>query len=158
MHDMSGALGKLLLALAITVILFSESRGNHEHIVLYDLRFSQRWLWRVSSFGIWRRVVRWVSTDVSEELIASIFRVEEIGSANQRATRWPTQFFQNKECGLIKAKLWHRCSSFGSLTCWQQTSVTFLILFPKFKPGFPKIVVAGYSKLWFSGDLTASVV
>jgi hypothetical protein len=29
-----------------------------------------------------------VSTDVSEEHIASIFRVEEIGSANQRASRW----------------------------------------------------------------------
>jgi hypothetical protein len=36
----------------------------------------------------WRRVVRWNSTDVSEELIASIFRVEKIGSANQRASRW----------------------------------------------------------------------
>jgi hypothetical protein len=29
-----------------------------------------------------------ISTDVSEEHIASIFRVEEIGSANQRASRW----------------------------------------------------------------------
>jgi hypothetical protein len=28
------------------------------------------------------------NTDVSEEHIASIFRVEEIGSANQRASRW----------------------------------------------------------------------
>jgi hypothetical protein len=36
---------------------------------------------RVSSYGIWCRVVRWVSTDVSEEHIASIFRVEEISSA-----------------------------------------------------------------------------
>jgi hypothetical protein len=33
-------------------------------------------LWRVSSSGIWRRVVCWVATDVSEEHIASIFRVE----------------------------------------------------------------------------------
>jgi hypothetical protein len=30
-------------------------------------------LWRVSSFGIWRHVVRRVSTNVSEEHIASIF-------------------------------------------------------------------------------------
>jgi hypothetical protein len=37
-------------------------------------------IWRVSSSGIWRRVVRWVSTHVSEEYIASIFRVVEIGS------------------------------------------------------------------------------
>jgi hypothetical protein len=36
---------------------------------------------RVSSSGIWCRVVRWVLTDVSEEHIASIFRVEEISSA-----------------------------------------------------------------------------
>jgi hypothetical protein len=35
--------------------------------------------WRVSS-GIWRRVVRRVSTDVSEEHIASIFGVEEISA------------------------------------------------------------------------------
>jgi hypothetical protein len=27
------------------------------------LRFSQRWLWRVSSSGMWRRVVCWVATD-----------------------------------------------------------------------------------------------
>jgi hypothetical protein len=31
----------------------------------------------VSSCGIWRRVVRWVWTEVSEEHIASIFRVEK---------------------------------------------------------------------------------
>jgi hypothetical protein len=37
--------------------------------------------WRVSSSGIWCRVVRWVTTDVSEEYIASILRVERIGSA-----------------------------------------------------------------------------
>jgi hypothetical protein len=42
---------------------------------------TQLLLWRVSSSGIWRRVVCWVATDVSEEHIASIFRVEEIISA-----------------------------------------------------------------------------
>jgi hypothetical protein len=35
-------------------------------------------VWRVSSSGMWPRVVCWVATDVSEEHIASIFRVEEI--------------------------------------------------------------------------------
>jgi hypothetical protein len=36
----------------------------------------------------WRRVVRWVSTDVLEEHIAPIFRVEEISSAkNQQASK-----------------------------------------------------------------------
>jgi hypothetical protein len=38
---------------------------------------------------IWRRVVRWMSTDFSEEHVASIFRVEEISSAKtQQASRW----------------------------------------------------------------------
>jgi hypothetical protein len=36
---------------------------------------------RVSSSGIWRHVVCWVATDVSEEHIASIFRVEGVISA-----------------------------------------------------------------------------
>jgi hypothetical protein len=35
----------------------------------------------VTSSGKWRRLARWVSTDVSEEYIASIFRVEEISLA-----------------------------------------------------------------------------
>jgi hypothetical protein len=35
------------------------------------------WLWRVLSSGIQRRVVRWKSTDVPEEHVASIFGVEE---------------------------------------------------------------------------------
>jgi hypothetical protein len=40
-------------------------------------------------FGIWRRAVCWVSTDVSEEHIASIFRVEKISWArNQHESRW----------------------------------------------------------------------
>jgi hypothetical protein len=56
--------------------------------LMLDLRFSQRWLWRVSSSGIWRHVVHWVSTDVSEEHIASIFRVEEIDSANHLRACW----------------------------------------------------------------------
>jgi hypothetical protein len=40
------------------------------------LRFSERWLWRVLSPVIHLRVVRWKSTDVSEEHLASIFRIE----------------------------------------------------------------------------------
>jgi hypothetical protein len=43
------------------------------------LRFSRRWLWRMPSFGMWRRVDL-VWTDVSEERIASIFRVEKSSS------------------------------------------------------------------------------
>jgi hypothetical protein len=58
--------------------------------------------WRASSSGIWRRVVHWVSTDVSEEHIASIFRVEEIGSANQRASRWKNKNYSNKRLSEFK--------------------------------------------------------
>jgi hypothetical protein len=50
------------------------------HITTASWRFVLPW--RVSSSGIWRRVVRRVSIDVSEEHIASIFRVEEIGWAS----------------------------------------------------------------------------
>jgi hypothetical protein len=50
--------------------------------------------WGVSSSGIWRRVVHWVWTDVSEVHIASIFRVEKIGSTKPAskhvASLWPT--------------------------------------------------------------------
>jgi hypothetical protein len=45
-------------------------------LFMYDLRFSWRWLWRKQCSGI-RRPVDIVLTDVSEEPIASIFRVEE---------------------------------------------------------------------------------
>jgi hypothetical protein len=44
---------------------------------LYDLRFSQRWLRRVLSSGVKRHGVRWNPTDVSEEQVAYIFKVEE---------------------------------------------------------------------------------
>jgi hypothetical protein len=37
---------------------------------------------------MWRRVVCWDATDVSEEHIASIFRVKENFSKNQRVSRW----------------------------------------------------------------------
>jgi hypothetical protein len=40
---------------------------------LWDLRFSRRWLWRIPSSGMCRRVDI-LLTDVSEEYIASIFR------------------------------------------------------------------------------------
>jgi hypothetical protein len=40
------------------------------------MRFSRRWLWRMPSSGMWRRVDL-VWTDVSEERITSIFRVEK---------------------------------------------------------------------------------
>jgi hypothetical protein len=47
-----------------------------------DLRFSWRWLWRMPVSGMWHRVVL-VWTDVSENRIASIFRVEKLLVRNQ---------------------------------------------------------------------------
>jgi hypothetical protein len=41
------------------------------------MRLSRRSFWRALPSGISRRVVRWKSTDISEEHVTSIFRVEE---------------------------------------------------------------------------------
>jgi hypothetical protein len=49
------------------------------NILLYNLRFSQRWLWRMLSSWVGRHGDL-VWTDVSEENIASIFRVEKFAS------------------------------------------------------------------------------
>jgi hypothetical protein len=51
-------------------------------LILYDMRLSQRWLWTMSSSGMWR-CVEFGLTDVSEERIASIFRVEWSASGEQ---------------------------------------------------------------------------
>jgi hypothetical protein len=45
-------------------------------LTVWDLRFSQRWLWRVLSSGIWRHVVRWKSTGDSEKHFSN-FTFEE---------------------------------------------------------------------------------
>jgi hypothetical protein len=57
--------------------LWNSTENNLFRIfILHSLcRILQRRLWRVSFSWIWRRVVRCVSTDVSEEHNASIFRV-----------------------------------------------------------------------------------
>jgi hypothetical protein len=49
---------------------------------------SQRWLWRVMSSGIRRRVLSWMSTDVSEEHVTSIFRVEYGGTRSSEISGW----------------------------------------------------------------------
>jgi hypothetical protein len=49
---------------------------------IWDLRFLQRWLWRMSSSGMWSCVDH-VWTNVSEERMASIFRVENPRARNQ---------------------------------------------------------------------------
>jgi hypothetical protein len=56
--------------------IFFHSNMLINRFIMQYLWFSLRWLWRVLSPGIQRCVVRWKSTDVSEEYIASIFRFE----------------------------------------------------------------------------------
>jgi hypothetical protein len=53
-----------------------------------DLRFSQQWLWRMPSSGMWR-CVHLVWTDVSEERIGSIFRVEKFSHLLARGFLYP---------------------------------------------------------------------
>jgi hypothetical protein len=65
-------------------ILFNYQRSTRpspesQSYILYDLRFSQQWLWRMPSSEMWCCVVL-VWTDLSEECIASIFRVKKFAS------------------------------------------------------------------------------
>jgi hypothetical protein len=53
-------------------------RGRNDWLTVKDLRFSRRWLWRMPSSGMLRRVTL-VRTKVSEELSASIISVRRIG-------------------------------------------------------------------------------
>jgi hypothetical protein len=49
-------------------------------------RFSQRWWWRMLSSEVWRRVIAYNFTDISEEHTATIFRVESMLS--KQAAEW----------------------------------------------------------------------
>jgi hypothetical protein len=58
-------------------------RNHYPHTVshkvyIWDLRFSRRWLWRMASSGMLRRVAL-VRTDVSKERSASFIRARRIG-------------------------------------------------------------------------------
>jgi hypothetical protein len=48
-----------------------------EKYTMLDMRFSQRLLWRVSTSGMQRSIIRYKSANISKEHIVSIFRVEE---------------------------------------------------------------------------------
>jgi hypothetical protein len=65
--------------------------------------------------GIWGRVARWLSTDVSEEHIASIFRVKEISSAGRLFCFPPA-------CLLVFAKLISSTLKMEAI-CSSETSV-----------------------------------
>jgi hypothetical protein len=69
------------------------------HKVSADQCNSSSSSWRLSSSGIWRRVVRWVAPDVSEERIASIFRVEElVRQTSEQAEDGGDTFLLNVGC------------------------------------------------------------
>jgi hypothetical protein len=80
--------------------------------------------WRVSFSGMWRRVVRWVSTDVSEEHIASIFRVEEIISAPACLL---ADTLHNHRCENLKSYLYHIVWSTASAKDRQLFSLMFCL-------------------------------
>jgi hypothetical protein len=94
----------------------------------YNLRPSQRWLWRMLSCGMWC-CVDLVLTNISEEHIASIFRVENLlvpGSQIFQPWRWrryvppkrrltqvlhsatskKTTFFSVSDCSLLDIFFW----------------------------------------------------
>jgi hypothetical protein len=78
-------------------IMFNLSYIDNSHVILYDLRFSRRWLWRMVSSGMLRRVAL-VRTDISEKPSASIrvTRIGEIGktlaaTSNRRTLRRNTK-------------------------------------------------------------------
>jgi hypothetical protein len=70
------------------------STTESSQLMLCKMRFSRRWLWRMSSSGMLRRVAL-VRTDVSKEPSASFIRVTRIGelgrilaaTSNQRTLR-----------------------------------------------------------------------
>jgi hypothetical protein len=62
-------------------------------------------------FWEWRHVFCWVSTNVSEEHITSIFMVEEIGSANQRASSRLHSVISQKLV-LFPIYCWHNAFNF----------------------------------------------
>jgi hypothetical protein len=75
---------------------------------MYYVYEIHNWCWRVSSSGIWCRVVCWVATDVSEEHNASIFRVEKIISARMSVATRITRLhipeddtLHNHRCGYL---------------------------------------------------------
>jgi hypothetical protein len=69
-----------------------------------DLKFSQRWLWRVLSSGIYRSAVRWKWTDVSEERVPSIFRIKEY-VMRETTMKHAVDIPENRACHLLYAWL-----------------------------------------------------
>jgi hypothetical protein len=109
--------------------------------------------WRVSSSGIWRRVVYWVTSDVSEEHIVSIFRVEEIISA--RTSKPPTYLQVLAEIISSTQKMEAICSSESSVAT-QQTTLRHIpeddtlktVMIIQLRLGFPSLVWGKWLCSW----------
>jgi hypothetical protein len=70
-------------------------QGSCQYFITQDLRYSLRWLWRISSSRTW--CLLWI--DVSEERVASIFRVEEITRAKKTSNTSRSRYFYYPQDG-----------------------------------------------------------
>jgi hypothetical protein len=73
----------------VVLLYYLNNEAYNQFLAMYDLRFALWSLRRAPSFGMWRRAGL-VRTDISEERIASIFRlgrIRERGAALQLASR-----------------------------------------------------------------------
>jgi hypothetical protein len=73
----------MIFVLIIPTISVRNIFASDYYLAVFDLRSSQRWLWRVQSSRTWHRVVR-RQPEFSEEHIASIFRAEEWAKQESR--------------------------------------------------------------------------
>jgi hypothetical protein len=85
------AVGSVSYEVAFIPNFLTIDSGFQVILRLQYLRFSQRWLWRMPSSGMWRRVDL-VWTDVSEERIAPTFRVEQSASEEPVCCNLLTQY------------------------------------------------------------------
>jgi hypothetical protein len=84
--------------------------GRYFFLVRFDV--PRRWLWRMPSSGMWRRV-NLVGTDVSEERIACIFRVEKSASekpvwagGSETSVHTRSTGYHIPEYGILHALFW----------------------------------------------------
>jgi hypothetical protein len=74
---------------------FLERRVNLKdvrEVSMQDLRFWQRWLWRTPSRKIQCHVIRWNSTEVSKQHVASMFRLKNKPKRKRAGSRWFTDY------------------------------------------------------------------
>jgi len=70
--------------ISLLIILLAVLIMRNNRIQMRYLRFSGRWNLNSSFSGLLRRVVWWLSTNVSEDSPASIFREQQQGTPKRR--------------------------------------------------------------------------